>query len=235
MKEVLSSVKTLDELRSEIKTPEEAVCAGMLIGEECVKMKRGGNPDFVSVSVINEMLDLAINGCTSTLDILRSTKDADTATCIKKVMGGRSLEEAKDDLLIFGITVTSINEIRILEKYGNGNFFENIAKLFTAIKNDDEYKLLSKDDKDKVNLIKLGIIIAEDVDSNTFTPVLMAAFMKALNIDNGKIEKKLKGIDSEISDLDELIKYVGSDNPKEMVTSLIMVGFIIRKNHSQHG
>ena len=63
----------------------------------------------------------------------------------------------------------------------------------------------------------------------------MAAFMKALNIDNGKIEKKLKGIDSEISDLDELIKYVGSDNPKEMVTSLIMVGFIIRKNHSQHG
>lgn len=232
MKEVLSSVKTLNELRGEIKTPEEAVCTGMLIGEEYAKMKRGSDPDFASITVINEMLDLAISNHKPIIDILRDSKEDDALICIGKVMNGRNLTEAMDDLLVFGITITSLYVIRLYE-YKCDNSLKNLANLFILSNSDDKYGLLSANKEMKMELIKLGIAIGKDDDNEIFTPLLMSAFVKAMSIDKGRTNEKLKEISGNILSMDELIECAVSDSTKETVASLIIIGTILY--NSVHG
>ena len=226
MKEVLSSVKTLDELRSEIKTPEEAVCAGMLIGEECDKMRREGNPDFASISVINATLDLATNNHKLAIDILRDSKEDDALACIGKVMNGRNLTEAMDDLLTFGLVIISLHVISS-GKYKDDNPSKSLANLFMLSNSDDKYGLISANKEMKMELIKLGIAIGEDEGNETFTPLLMSAFAKAMSIDKGRTNKKLKEISGNILSTDELIECAVSDSAKETVASLIIIGTVL--------
>ena len=209
-----------------------SICAGMLIGEECAKMRKGDNPDFASVSVIDEMLDLAIGNHKLAIDILRDSKEDDALACIGKVMDGRNLTEAMDDLLVFGITVTSLHVVSLDEHKGDKSL-ESLANLFMLSNSDDKYGLISANKEMKMELIKLGIVIGKDEDNEIFTPLLMSAFVKAMSIDKGRTNKKLKEISGNIISTDELIECAVSDSAKETVASLIIIGTVLY--NSVHG
>lgn len=230
MKNLLSSVETLDELRGEIKTPEEAVCAGMIIGEDCVNIKRDKKPEYVCMDIINDVLDMAIGFDKQMIDILNKP-GIDTPKCIKEVMKGRSLEESMNDLIIFGLVIVSIREVQNPGASSGKTVYDGIADLFVNHEDNLEQLLSSGDKNTKLIFVSLGVEISKNIIDTTFPPILMAAFVKAVELDGDKTQKKMmKMADENITDLDEIISRLDMGNAVENAASLIIFGFIFHKN-----
>lgn len=232
MKNLLSSVKTLDELRGEIKTPEEAVCAGVIIGEDCINIKKDKKPEYVCMNIINDVLNIAIGFDEQMIDILNKP-GIDTPECIKEVMKGRSLKESMNDLIIFGLVIVSIKEVQNPEVPSDKTVYDGIADLFVNHEDDLEQLLSSGDKNIKLIFVSLGVEISKNIIDTTFPPILMAAFVKAAKLDGDKTQKKMMEMaDKNITDLDEIISRLDMDNAVENVASLITFGFILHKNKS---
>lgn len=232
MKDLLSSVKTLDELRGEIKTPEEAVCAGMIIGEDCINIRKDKKPEYVCMNIINDILDIAIGFDEQMVDILNKS-GIDTLKCIKEVMKGRSLKESMNDLIIFGLVIVSIKEVQNSEVSSDKTVYDGIANVFVNHEDNLEHLLSTGDKNIKLTFVSLGMEISKNIIGTTFSPILMAAFVKAVELDGDKTQKKMmKMADENITDLDEVISRLDMDNAVENAASLIIFGFIFHKNKS---